>query len=120
MEPAMSDEKITELLKNDFAREEARLENDAFASRILSLLSARRRKRAVIISVAGALGAAFAGAQFVKMTGAFSGASVLFGAATGRMGEAGHAAAALAPQLLAAAALAVAVAATAHVLQGEA
>ncbi|MEX0645609.1 MAG: hypothetical protein WD076_09875 [Parvularculaceae bacterium] len=71
------------------------------------------------VGVAGGLGAAFAAVQFGKLTGLFSAAAPLVADFSTRVGAAGiHAA--VVPQLLAAAAIAVAFAATALVLQSEA
>lgn len=114
----MSDRKLQELLESDFALTRRRLESDGFSERMLRMLAARRDRRLAIVSFAGAAGAGFASAQFVKMTGLFAAAKPLLDDAL--VAAAPFGLSASAPyQLLAAATLAIAFAATAFILQSD-
>lgn len=112
----MRNEDIEAMLKEDFSRARDSLNTDDFSRRLLRAIAAGRRRKAAIVGLAGALGAGLAGAQFVKMTVAFSD---LVPALSSLPRYANGDIAALAPALLAAGALAIAVMATAFVLQGE-
>ncbi|MFQ5562545.1 MAG: hypothetical protein ACE5FO_03150 [Parvularculaceae bacterium] len=107
----MQSESLETLLKEDFARLAAALEADGFAERVLKALSARRRFRLVAVGLAGGAGALIASLQFAKL---FPNLPAAFGDL-----PANAAAGGLSPQLLAAAALAVALAATAMVLPSD-
>lgn len=114
----MSDRKLQELLSEDFEQARRRLERDGFSERVLRKLAARRGGRLAIVSFAGAAGAGFASAQFVKMTGLFSAAKPLLDNAL--VAAAPFGLSADAPyQFLAAATLAIGFAATAFILQSD-
>lgn len=114
----MSDRELQELLENDLALSRRKLESDGFSELVLKKLSARRGRRLAMVSAAGAAGAGFASAQFVKMTGLFAAAKPLVDDALVAAAPLGLGASA--PyQLLAAATLAIAFAATAFILQSD-
>ncbi|MEE2692480.1 MAG: hypothetical protein VX640_13160 [Pseudomonadota bacterium] len=116
----MRSDPIETLLATDFAAAAAELENDGFTALVLERLTKAQMTRQALIWIAGGAGALIAGAQFAGMTRLFSplvaamDQTPALGAAASNL-----ATNAVAPQLFAAAAIAVAFAATALVLQGE-
>ncbi len=107
----MSIESIETLLKQDFTRLTASLEVDGFAERVLKGLEGRRRFRLVIVCLAGGAGALLAGLQFADLFPAIPAA--LAHLPLGGVSDA------LSPQLLAATALALSLAATLVVVQSD-
>ncbi len=114
----MPSDTIETLLAADFARAAADLERDGFAERTLERLGKTMVARQALVWIAGGAGALIAGAQFAGMTRLFSPVAAAIEQAPS-LSAAAFSAEALAPQLLAAAAIAIAFAATALVLQGE-
>lgn len=107
----MQSESPENLLKDDFTRLVAALEGDGFAERVLKMLESRRRFRLVAVGLAGGAGALIAGLQFAEL---FPNLPAVLGGL-----PANAASDVLSPQLLAAAALAVALVATAMVLPSD-
>jgi len=110
---------IEKLLSDDFARARAGLERDGFSERVFERVARKKRLRLFAVGLAGSLGAALAAVQFAKLTGVLSAAVPIVADISARAGAAGVSAS-FVPQLLAAAAIAVAFAATALVLHNEA
>ncbi len=116
----MPSDPIETLLAEDFARAASDLEHDGFTERTLERLNKTLVARQALVWIAGGVGALIAGAQFAGMTRLFS----PFVAAVEQTPSLNAAASALsstglAPQFLAAGAIAVAFAATALVLHED-
>ncbi len=111
-------DRIERLLADDFSAERAELERDGFSERVLRRVGDKKRARLVAVGLAGSLGAVLAAVQFAKLTGILTAAAPVVADISARAGAAGVSAT-FVPQLLAAAAIAIAFAATAIVLQNE-
>lgn len=114
----MPSDPVLRLLTEDFATERNDIERDGFSERILHVLAQKRRARLAVIGGVGAIGAGLAGAQFMKIEDLLAPVSPLITDLAGYDSLAGISTS-LTPQILAAAAIAAAFAATAFVLQTE-
>jgi hypothetical protein len=114
MEPYMPSDLVERLLAADFAASRAALENDEFTDRLTRRFSTLRRKRALSIGAASVAGGVFAASQFDAMAKLFEPLAPIIAAASAS-GEIGS----VSPQILAAAAIAISIAATGLIMQSE-